>query len=64
MFDTREKCVNCLVDFTVFWGDVEKKTGKREHYATSKPVVHTKDGWLCAKCAENGKCWHENRRTN
>ncbi len=52
MFDTREKCVDCLVDFTVFWGDVEKKTGKRKYYATSQSAVQTKDGWLCAKCAE------------
>ncbi len=52
MFDTREKCVDCLLDFTVFWGDQGKRTGKRKFYATSQPAIHTEDGWLCTKCAE------------
>jgi|GEM_PF-4483917 len=56
MFDTREKCADCLVDFTVFWADVERNTGKRQYYATSKPAVQTKNGWLCAKCAEKRRC--------
>lgn len=61
MFDTRERCVDCLMDFTVFWGDVEKKTGKRQYYATSQPAVHTDDGWLCVDCAEKRGSRHENR---
>lgn len=46
MFDTRKKCADCLMYFTVFWGDVEKKIGKHKYYGTSEPVVHTEDGWL------------------
>ncbi len=52
MFDTRERCVECLMDFTVYWGDVEKNTGKREYYGTSRPAVLTSDGWRCAECIE------------
>ena len=52
MFDTRERCVECLMDFTVYWGDVEKKTVKREYYGTSIPAILTSDGWRCAKCIE------------
>ena len=39
MFDTGEKCVDCLVGLTVFWGDVEKKTGKREYHMMSNQRV-------------------------
>ncbi len=61
MYETRERCVDCLMDFTVFWGDVEKKTGKRQYYATSQPAEHTKGGWLCVNCAEKRGSKHENR---
>ena len=51
MFDTRERCVDCLGDFTVFWGDVDTKTGKRTYYGTSKPAVFCEDGkWRCREC--------------
>ncbi len=55
MFETSEKCVDCLLDFTVFWGDVEKKTGTRKYYATSQPAVHTEDGWLCEMRQKEGE---------
>ena len=55
MFDTRERCADCLKDFTVFWGDIEKKTGKRKYSATSQPAVHMDGYWLCADCAAKRK---------
>ena len=55
MFDTRERCVDCLKYFTVFWGETEKKAGKRKYYATSQPAVQKDGYWLCADCAEKRK---------